>query len=206
MIRYREIPELGSLTLPPEQQLRLLQEKSAPCVAHLGRWQQALWLFPLSVLLLAVGQGFWGVFAVLGGCMGVALTYRERRLWFSAQRQAATLAATVRGVDAVAPLLDFARWQGAEAVECHDALERLLPRLDTTRARQLTAAQRSYLRLCAENQDPSVEFTVAALLVLASAGDQATVPIARQLAAYSSSQRIRDAAQLALEELHGTEN
>ena len=50
-----------------------------------------------------------------------------------------------------------------------------------------------------------MEVAVAALLVLASAGDAATVSIARQLAASSSSQRIRDAAQLCLEELHASE-
>ena len=191
------------MTLPPEQQLHILQEAVAPCVAHLGRWQHSLWLFPLATLLLVIGQGFWGALVALWACVGVAMTYRERRLWSTAQGQVATLAPAVRGTDAVAPLLDFARWQGKGAVECHEALERLLPRLDTTSARQLTAAQRGYLRLCVENQDPSVEFTVAALLVLASAGDPATVPIARQLAACSSSQRIRDAAQLVLEELEG---
>lgn len=108
-------------------------------------------------------------------------------------------------MDAVGPLLDFARWQGREAVECHAALERLLPRLDTERAHQLTEEQRRYLRQSAENQDPTVEFTVAALLVLASADDTATIPIARKLAVSSSSQRIRDAAHLSLEELGGKE-
>lgn len=205
MIRYRDASELTYNLLPPEQQLRLLQEEAAPCVAHLGRWHGALWLFPTASLLILMGQGLWGVGALLGALGGVALTYRERRRWNALRRQAESLAVSVRGADAVAALLDFARWQGKEATECHNALERLLPRLDTLSARQLSEAQRAYLRQCAENQEPSVEVAVAALLVLASAGDTATAPIARQLAASSSSQRIRDAAQLCLEELHASE-
>lgn len=205
MIRYKEAPGNTYSLLPPEQQLRLLQEEMEPCVSHLGRWHGTLWLFPLASLFILMSQWLWGVLALMGALGGVALTYRERRHWNVTRRQAEVLAVSVRGADAVPAVIDFARWQGKEATECHKTLERLLPRLDTLSARQLSEAQRSYLRQCAENQEPSVEVAVAALLVLASAGDSATVPIARQLAASSSSQRIRDAAQLCLEELHASE-
>ena len=205
MIRYKEA--LGSTysLLPAEQQLRLLQEEAVPDVAHLGRWSGTIWLFPIASLLLLAGHWLWGLLALLGALGGVALTYRQRRRWSALRRQAESLAISVRGADAVATLLDFACWQGKEATECHKALERLLPRLEALSARQLSEAQRAYLRQCAENQEPSVELTVAALLVLASSGDAGTVPVARQLAVSSSSQRIRDAALLCLEELHATE-
>ncbi|WP_395089084.1 hypothetical protein [Armatimonas sp.] len=101
--------------------------------------------------------------------------------------------------------LDFARWQGKEATACHEALARLLPRLDTSRALCLSGPQRAYLRHCAENQEPTVELTVAALLILSSTADLMAIPIARKLAVSSSSQRIRDAAKLCLEELCGQE-
>ncbi len=205
MIRHRDTSEFTYNLLPPEQQLRLLQEEAMPCVGHLGRWSGMIWLFPIAALLLTVGQWLWGVLVLLGALGGVALTYQERQRWSALRQQVENLAISVRGADSVAALLDFARWQGKEATECHKALERLLPRVDTTRARQLSEGQRAYLRYCVENQEPSVELVVAALLVLASAGDIATVPIARQLAANSSSQRIRDAAQLCLEELHASE-
>jgi hypothetical protein len=184
----------------------LLQAQALPCTAQLQRWQACVWLFPLGMLLLAMGQAFWGALALLLAVLGWLVTLRARRLWQATRHQVGMLAESVRGVDAVGPLLDFARWQGHEAAECHAALERLLPRLDTERARQLTEEQRRYLRQSAENQDPTVEFAVAALLVLASADDTATIPIARKLAVSSSSQRIRDAAHLSLEELGGKES
>ena len=130
---------------------------------------------------------------------------QERRLWGVARKQAEQLATEVKSTDAVEPLLDFARWQGKEATACHEALRRLLPRLDTSRALRLSAPQRAYLCHCAENQEPTVELTVAALLVLSSTADPRAIPIARKLAVSSSSQRIRDAAELCLEEFSGQE-
>lgn len=205
MIRFRDTSDWACQNLSAEQQLVVLQAQALPCATQLQRWQACVWLFPLGLFLLAVGLAFWGALALFLAALGWLLTLRARQLWQALRHQVGVLAESVRGVDAVGPLLDFARWQGREAAECHGALERLLPRLDTERARQLTEEQRRYLRQSAENQDPTVEFTVAALLVLASADDTTTIPIARKLAVSSSSQRIRDAAQLCLEELGGKE-
>lgn len=201
MIRFRDTSDWATTTLSPEQQLVLLQAQALPYAPQRWRWQVALWLFPLALVLGTSGQAFWGALALFAGILGWLLTLRQRQLWQATMQQVAVLAQSVRGADAVGPLLDFARWQGSEAYECVSALERLLPRLDTERAHQLTEPQRMYLRRCTEGQDPTVEFTVAALLVLGSAGDTATLPIARKLAVSSSSQRIRDAAHLCLEEL-----
>ena len=205
MIRFRDTSDWAYQSLSAEQQLVLLQAQALSCTPYLRHWQACVWLFLMGMFLLAVGLFFWGALALLVAALGWLLTLRARQLWRATQHQVALLAESVRGVDAVGPLLDFARWQGREAAECHAALERLLPRLDTERARQLTAEQRRYLRQSVENQDPTVEFTVAALLVLASADDTTTIPIARKLAVSSSSQRIRDAAHLSLEELGGKE-
>jgi hypothetical protein len=207
MIRYKEAPanDLNCTSLLPEQQLSLLREQAAPLEAHVAQWQWLLWLAPLGLILLLTGQPLVGSLALLGAFSGFLGTLTERRLLGGIRRQVSLLSAQVRSVDAVAPLLDFARWQGREAPECHTALERLLPRLDTERGHGLSVEQRAYLRRCVEGQDPSVEFTMGALLVLGSLADTATIPIARKLAVSSSSQRIRDAAELCLEELGGSE-
>jgi hypothetical protein len=205
MIRSKEAPSLAHAALPAEQQLSLLHEEAMRCLATLSRWRWAQGLPLVAGLAFLLGYGLVG--ALLGGlALGVLVhTQPERSQWHQTQRQLRMLATKVRGTDAVGALLDFARWQGREAQECYQALERLLPRLDRSSAQHLTKDQRAHLRACAENQDPTVELTVAALLVLGDAGDRATIPTARKLAAQSSSQRIRDAAQLCLEALYAQE-
>ena len=203
MIRYKDPPALTRATLAPEEQLLLLRDEAAPYLAQLVRWQGVLWGLPLAGLALLLGYTEFGLFLGLLSTTGLCVTQHERRLWSAARQQAELLAVDVKGVDAVAPLLDFARWQRTESPACHTALERLLPRLDTSRALCLSTPQRAYLCHCAENQEPTVELMVAALLVLSSAADRTVIPIAQKLAVSSSSQRIRDAAELCLEELGG---
>ncbi|WP_309687691.1 hypothetical protein [Armatimonas sp.] len=205
MIRYKDAPALARASRAPEEQLTLVRDEVVPCQAQLARWKIVPWLLPLAALTMLLGYSGLSLALGLLGIAGLCLTQQERRLWGVARKQAEQLAVEVKSTDAVGPLLDFARWEGTEATACHEALERLLPRLDTPRALCLSAPQRAYLRHCAENQAPTVELTVAALLVLSSTADRMAIPIARKLAVSSSSQRIRDAAELCLEELCGQE-
>lgn len=202
--------------LPPEQQLRSFHRLALPTVHRLRR--QHWFLFTPAFVFALVLLGQWvriqpftlGVFCCLVAYLvgELLLTQRDRWRWRRLKYLVGSQAAAIRHTEGVAPLLDFAQWltQAPLADEAvfeavREALERLLPRLDTLGARQLSESQRAFLRRCVENQDPTVEFVVAALLVLGSAGDQQVIPIARTLACSSSSQRIRDAAILCLEEL-----
>jgi len=199
-------------TLAPEQRLDQLHRSATITLPQLQRQKSLAFGLPLLYLLFLLTQSTALARATLVLLMGFLLylvweqfrTRRERRRWSQLKQQVRELVPELRSASAAGPLLDFAQWLTVDATMYQEltlALGRLLPRLDAPSARLLTESQRAFLRRCADNQEPTVELTVAALLVLGSAGDRETIPIASKLATSSSSQRIRDAAILCLEEL-----
>lgn len=199
-------------TLDPEQRLDQLHRSATTTIPSLQRQKSLAFCLPLVYFLFLLTQSTSLGRVTLVLMMGFLLylvweqfrTRRERRHWSQLKQQVRELVPELRRASAVGPLLDFAHWRtldGDAFQELTVALERLLPRLDAPSARLLTESQRAFLRRCADNQEPTVELVVAALLVLGSAGDRETIPIASKLATSSSSQRIRDAAILCLEEL-----
>lgn len=194
---------LQNTTLLPEEQLALLHAEALPCQARLRRWQALPWLGVLGVGLLTLGQSLFALSALALTALGAGVTARDRRRLAQVRQRVVRLAPELKSPADVCFLLDFVRWFGpqAEMESSVEVLSRLLPRLSLTEAQTLTEEQRAYLRHCAENQEPTVELAIAALLVLVSLQDTATLPILRALAATSSSQRLREAAQLCLEEL-----
>lgn len=191
----------------------LLHQRRASLVERLPHALNAL--APLCMLAALPTRNF--AFVVAGfGLMfaGVAIDIAFLRRKMQREALLEALAEEASRADAGAEhLLDaltLARFDRRRRVETlrtalHAPLPRLLARLTDDDARALTPGQRDLLRRAvhartdARTRSPwdhySLEFSTAALLVLASAGDRAALSDARRIAASHDNERLRLAAE-----------